>query len=311
MIDQPILIAGFGSIGRRHFRNLKALGYKKFIFYRTGKGTLPDNEIADFPQESNLKKVLAYKPLATIVANPTALHLPVALEAARAGSHLFIEKPISHTTRGVEELRRLVRHRGLIVQVGFQFRFHPSLRRVKRQLEEGLIGPVVSAQAHWGEYLPDWHPWEDYRQSYCARAELGGGVLLTLCHPFDYLRWLFGVAVSVTGVQSKNGGLEIKVEDSADILLNFKSGVIGNVHLDYWQQPAEHFIRIIGQNGIIRWDNPKSFDRNKMFLAEMRHFLACIKKKEQPLCTLEDGIESLRIVLAAKKSVEEKRLIRI
>ena len=312
--QRTILIAGFGSIGRRHLRNLRALGYKKFVLYRTGKSTLPDDEIVDIPVEYDLTKALAHKPLATIIANPTALHMPVALAAAKSGSHLFLEKPISHTLNGVDELKRLVAKKHLKVLVGFQFRFHPGLRKVKRLLEEGAIGPIVSVQAHWGQYLPGWHPWEDYRKSYAAQAKLGGGVLLTLCHPFDYLRWLIGEVTDVSALESHSDELKIDVESSADILLHFKSGVIGNVHLDYLQRPPQHYIRIIGQSGIICWDNAKpikNFERNTMYKSEMRHFLACIKRNEQPLCTLDDGIETLKIVLAAKESVRKKRLVEL
>jgi predicted dehydrogenase len=161
--ERPILIAGTGSIGRRHLKNLQTLDYKNFVLFRTGKSTLPGDEIKNIPQEYDLLNALAHKPFATIIANPTALHMHVALEAARAGSHIFIEKPISNSMDGVETLRQLVRKNNLIVQTGFHFRFNPGLRKVKQLLEKDAIGPVVSVQAHWGDWLPGWHPWEDYR----------------------------------------------------------------------------------------------------------------------------------------------------
>ena len=89
------------------------------------------------------------------------------------------------------------------VLVGFQFRFHPGLQQVKKLLDEGAIGKPISAHAHWGEYLPDWHPWEDYKQGYAARPELGGGVVLTLSHPLDYLRWLLGEVESLSAFTSR------------------------------------------------------------------------------------------------------------
>lgn len=329
-LNGPVLIAGFGSIGRRHLRNLQTLGHKNFVLYRTGKSTLPIDEIADIPTEYSLDKALSHKPIATIITNPTALHMPIALAAAQAGSHLFLEKPISHTLNSVEDLHSLAQRKRLIVSVGFQFRFHPGLRQVKHLLETNMIGPIVNVQAHWGEYLPEWHPWEDYRQSYSAKAELGGGVILTLCHPFDYLRWLIGEIKFVSAVQSCNGGLGIDVEDSADVLLRFASGVTGNVHIDFLERPTKHFIHIIGQNGEIYWNNsdgtikwrsldkewktisaPKGFERNDMYLDEMQDFLSCIAGKRQPLCSLEDGIHALRIALAAKRSANDGQSVEL
>ena len=82
----------------------------------------------------------------------------------------------------MDELQRILLKQDKQALVGFQFRFHPGLQQVKRLLEEGAIGRPFSVRAHWGEYLPGWHPWEDYRQGYSARPDLGGGVVLTLCH---------------------------------------------------------------------------------------------------------------------------------
>ncbi len=89
------MIAGLGSIGRRHLRNLVALGEHDILLFRTHRSTLPDDELAEYPVETDLEKALAHKPDAVIVANPTACHLDVALPAAKAGCHLFLEKPIA------------------------------------------------------------------------------------------------------------------------------------------------------------------------------------------------------------------------
>jgi len=326
-----ILIAGLGSIGRRHLRNLRLLGHKDLVLYRTGHSTLPDDDQVNMLIENDLAAALDQRPQATVIANPTALHLPVALAAARAGCHLFIEKPVSHAMEGLDQLAAIVRSQKLRVLVGFQFRFHPGLCVIKRLIDDGAIGPIVCAHSHWGEYLPDWHPGEDYQQSYSARAELGGGVLLTLCHPFDYLRWLLGEVRSVTAVTGQLSGLNLDVEDTADIVLQFESGAIGSVHLDYIQRPASHWLQITGQTGTIHWDNmdgvvrcyrvdhkeediippPADFERNTMFMTEMRHFLDCIAGRAEPAITLDDGIQALRIALAAKRSAVEERLIKV
>ena len=324
-----ILIAGFGSIGRRHFHNLLSLGERDILFYRSGRSTLPDDELKGYAVETDLQAALAHQPQAVIVANPTALHLDVAIPAAQAGCSLFLEKPVSHTLDGLAELQAAVQRGKAQVFVGYQFRFHPGLRQVKRLVGEGAIGRLVSVRAHWGEYLPGWHPWEDYRRGYSARQELGGGVILTLCHPLDYLRWMFGEVASLWAFTGQLSGLELSVEDTAEIGLRFASGALGSLHLDYCQRPPSHRLEVVGTQGTIRWDNgdggvqryhagqdqwssypvPPGFERNTLFLDQMRHFLAVARGEAVPLCTLDDGLQALRLALAAHLSQSQGRRI--
>jgi len=325
------LIAGLGSIGRRHFRNLLALGERDILLYRTGLGTLADDELADFPVERNIQAALAQRPKAVIISNPTALHLDIAIPAAQAGCHLFLEKPISHSLERVDELQAAVQRGGGQVFVGYQFRFHPGLRYVRRLLDEGTIGRPLSVRAHWGEYLPNWHPWEDYRRGYSARADLGGGVILTLSHPLDYLRWLLGEVSALWAFAGKLSDLELQVEDTAEIGLRFSSGVLGSLHLDYNQRPPCHHLEIIGTQGTIRWDNsdgatqvqrasddgwqvhppPPGFERNHLFLEQMRHFQEVVRGQVGPKCSLEDGIKALQLALAAYASQAQEQMIYI
>jgi predicted dehydrogenase len=317
------LIAGYGSIGRRHLRNLQALGEQNILFYRSRHSTLPDDEIANLPVETDLSAALAHRPDAVIISNPTALHLDVAIPAAEMGCAILLEKPIAHDLARLPELQAAVRRGGAQVLVAFQLRYHPTLQTAKRLLTEGAIGRVTSARAHWGEYLPNWHPWEDFRQGYAARPELGGGVILTLCHPFDYLRWLLG-EYHVAWASGGALGLGLDVEDSAEIGLRFDQGASGTLHLDYLQQPATHTLEIIGTGGTLRWNNadaslslfkagandwqvfpaPEGFERNRLFMDEMRHFLALARRETQPLCTLEDGARALELALAAREAIK-------
>jgi predicted dehydrogenase len=324
-----ICIAGFGSIGRRHFRNLLALGEKDILLYRTHHSTLPEDEIAQIPVETDFQRVLYQKPDAVIVANPTALHMKVAIPAASAGCHLFMEKPISDDLTQVEELRRVANKSGAKILIGFQFRHHPGLQRIKQSLTQDEIGQVVSFSCRWGEYLPDWHPWEDYRKSYAARKELGGGVVNTLSHPLDYLAWLFGEIDAVQASTRHASDLELEVEDTADAILKFSHGLTGSLHLDYLQRPAQHSLEIVGMQGTLRWNNQdghvqrfqvekgiwerlaisETFDRNDMFLDEMRHFLAVCHGQVEPGCKLEDGILAQQLALAIHRSSAEKRQV--
>jgi predicted dehydrogenase len=328
------LIAGFGSIGRRHFRNLLALGERDILLYRTHRSTLPEDELSGFPVETNLEAALGHKPDAVIISNPTALHMEVAIPAARAGCGLLLEKPVSHSMGKVDELRETVRKSGVPVLVGFHYRQHPGLQRIARVLEEDMIGEVLSAHVHWGEYMPGWHPWEDYRQSYSARPDLGGGVILTLCHPLDYMRWFLGEAESLWAFTGRHKDLAVNVEDTAEIGLKYTSGALASVHLDYNQRLAKHTLEIAGKRGVLRWDNSDGavhvdaetndavnahhiyeltpgFERNDMFLTEMRHFLAVMQGETQPACNLEDGLRVLELALAALRSAEQGNLVRL
>ena len=319
------LIAGLGSIGRRHLRNLLTLGQNNVLLLRSKLSTLPDEELDGIPVEFDLQRALAFQPNAVIISNPTALHLDIAIPAAQAGCSLFLEKPISNTMERIPELESAVESGGGKIFVGFQFRFHPGLQKIKEILENSEIGRVLFARCEWGEYLPDWHPWEDFRKGYSARGDLGGGVVLTICHPIDYLHWLLGEVAQVNAFTGKLSNLEIEVEDTAEVILRFTSGALGSLHLDYIQQPAQHFLEITGTDGLIKWNYADGmvqlfrnsihqwevfplktgFERNDLFLNEMRHFIKVIEDDVQPICSLQDGIFVQKIADAIYQSSHE------
>ncbi len=312
-----LLIAGLGSVGRRHARNLLALGERDLVLYRTGRGQAGRLEppLDGLPTEPTLEAALGHRPGAAVVANPTALHVETALAAARAGCHLLLEKPVSHTLDGLDTLAREAEARGLAVLVGYQYRFHPTLARVRAWAQDGAVGRLVSLQAYWGEYLPGWHPGEDFRAGYSARADLGGGVVLTLSHPLDYLRWIAGEVEGVTALTGQAAGLGLDVEDTAAAALRFASGALGTLLLDYAARPPRHTLDVTGTDGRITWDAltgtatllrgsavttarlPEGFERNDLFLEEARHFLACCAGTEPPRCTLADGRRAVELAL--------------
>jgi predicted dehydrogenase len=336
-----ILIAGLGSIGRRHFRNLVAMGEKDLVLYRTNKATLPDDELAGYPVETNFADALKkHKPQAVVVSNPTALHMEVAIPAAEAGIAILLEKPIAEDLSRVDDLRRAAAKSGSKILVGFQFRYHPTLNKARELIAAGALGKVLTAHAHWGEYLPNWHPWEDYRQSYAARADLGGGVIVTLTHPLDYLRYLLGEVESLWSFNGHISPLELTgVEDVAEIGLKFASGAIGGVHVNYFQRPPVHRLEIVGTAGTLRWDNSDGilqfyrladafgtwsaqpgdtileqyqladgWERNHLFVAQTQHFLKVAAGEANPICTLEDGARALEMAVAAKKSQTSRQM---
>ena len=322
-----ILIAGFGSIGRRHLHNLISLGEENIILLRSNQSTLDDTEINKYPVETDISAALAHQPDAVIIANPTALHLDVAIPAAKQGCHILLEKPVSNSMDRIDLLRQSAVESGSRIMVAFQYRYHPGLKQVKKWIQQEMIGQIYYFRAHCGEYLPDWHPWEDYRESYSARKDLGGGVLLTLSHPVDYLRWLFGDVENVSANLGQGNILGIEVEEQIDAFLRFQDGLGGGLHLDYLQRPPEHKLEIFGSEGTICWRNdgalriyqvknkvwetfsvPEGYSRNDLFLTEMKEFLQVVTGGN-PSCSLNDGIEVQKIIMAIYKAAETGTIV--
>lgn len=317
------LVVGCGSIGRRRLRNLRTLGIESLLAVdpradRRAQAASETGAIAFATAE----EALDCQPACVIVATPTAFHVPVALDAVRRGCHLFVEKPLSHTMQQVDELIETAERKKLVTMVACNYRFDTSLNQVKRLIDEGAVGDIVSARAEFGFYLPHSHPYEDYRDTYPAKTGLGGGLLLDRTHELDYLCWIFGEVQSGVCFYAKRTSLEIETEDVAEILLRFESGVIASVHLDYVEREYRCAARIIGEGGTIEWafwphrvrlysakcndwkillDDPTP-NINDMYLAELAHFLDSIRRRSPTCHALADGKRLLEILLRLKET---------
>jgi len=323
------LVVGGGSIGSRHLHNLSVLGVADLALVE------PDNQRQEaLCQEigligfHGLEQGLNWGPDFVAIATPTHLHAAQALEVARRGFHLFVEKPLAHMEDNLVELADEVKRKGLITLVGCNMRFHPGLMKVKGLLDQEAIGRVVAARVEVGQYLPDWHPEEDYRKGYSAQRSMGGGIILDAIHEIDYVRWMLGEVEQVACFAGKLSHLEIETEDTAALLLRFSSGSIGEVHLDYIQRDRSRTCHMIGDEGTLRWDysagevrwysaktqewkaypNPPGWEPNQMYLDEMRHFLHCLAGKDDPTLDIFQGKRVLEIALAAKSSAMTGRV---
>jgi predicted dehydrogenase len=343
-----VLFFGLGGIGQRHLRNLRSLvpseqlevhAYR--VLGRTQK--LRDDlsieadrsMVADYQIKvhTDMEQALATEPEAVFICNPNNLHTKMALQAAKAGAHMFIEKPVSDTMKGLDELLAIVKAKQLVCYVGYNFRFHPGLMRIKALLERGHFGNLLAVHAEIGEYLPNWHRYEDYRTMYAARADLGGGVLLSQIHEMDLIYWYFGQPASIYCLGGKLSSLEVDVEDTATSLMQY-DGAMGRfpitLHQDYLQRPPTRTFKIVGDRGVAmmdliknhltvynaegevveRWDGA-GFKRNDMFQAQMQHFLACVAGRATAMVNLEDGMHSLRLALAAKESLARQNVVHL
>lgn len=318
--ETQVLVAGCGSIGQRHLRNLLALGLRPRAYRAIGRCELDAGIRDEVAVCADWSQALSPAPDAVIIANPTSHHVQTALGAARAGCHLLVEKPLSHNMKGIDDLTKEVRRRKLVTLMGCNLRFHPGLQRVARLLSNQAIGDVLSARAEAGSYLPDWRPGQDHTHSYSAREELGGGVILDLVHELDYLFWFFGKVKSVFALAGHGARLGIETEGMAEILMEHDNGVWSSLHLDYFQRPPRRTCHIIGEKGTITWDYyagavslwqagndqwqtwSDPIDRNYTYLAEMRHFLDCLEGRATSINDIITGREVLKVALAARRS---------
>ena len=329
-----VLIAGLGSIGRRHLANVRLLEPDASITIWHQHSGPSDRNGGTNPGQCDvysLESALDTRPDVALITGPATTHIETALALADAGVHLLVEKPFSHSLDGVDLLieRCDVRHIALLV--GYNLRFSESLQAVKHALDAGQIGRVLSIRAEVGQYLPDWRPDSDYRRGVSARSELGGGALLELSHEIDYVRWLVGDVIEVSARVGHLSDLETDVEDVAEILLGFTNGAIGSVHLDMVQRAPTRTCRVIGSEGTLHWDGltdrvdlyssitqtwtvasrPESVDRNDAYVAELRHFFDCAAGTAAPLISGIDGRRVVQIALAARQSSVERRAVHV
>jgi predicted dehydrogenase len=329
--DRTFLVIGCGSIGKRHLANLLKLGIHKLKAFDINIARCEEiKEQFKIEVFHDLDSALSEDVDVAIICSPTSLHFEHSMLAARAGCHLFIEKPVSDSLEGLSQLSEIVTEKNLLTLIGCNFRFHPGLIKVHSLLEMDTIGKVISSRAQFGQYLPDWHPWEDYRKNYSAQKMLGGGVIFDRIHEFDYMKWLFGDVTEVVAFMDHISGLEVDTEDIAEILLKFSSGSIGSIHLDYIRRTYDASLEIIGEKGIIRWNYQNHFvewyktddnkwqsirwenhDGNRMYLEEMKHFLNILERKEDSVLPLNEAIKVLELAIATKKSAKDRIVIKL
>ena len=328
-----ILIVGLGSIGRRHLENLLQLKNMKLIVY-TKRTDLKSFEEQGVKISNSLTECLKENPDIGFITNETSLHIPIAIKLAEIGMDLFIEKPLSNSSKDIKKLNAIVRKKKLITQIGCNFRFHPCIKKIKNLIEQEKIGRVISVQVQSNSYLPDYHRWEDYRKSYASRKELGGGATLTLIHEIDYMYWFFQEVEDVVSISGKMSDLEITADDYSASLIRFKNKVVGELHLDMFQRPEFRSCKIRGTKGEIYWDSndnsvnvynmkkkkwetkfetgfANNIDTYSSYIEEIKHFLRCVRDRKETINNLEQGIATLEIALGIKKAAKMKKSVRI
>ncbi len=322
------LVVGAGSIGRRHLRNLRSLDPGDVSVCETDQG-VRESAAREFGVKgyAALADALEAGPDAVFVCTPTHQHVPVARVALDANAHLFIEKPLAASLEAIGDLADQVRARRRIALVGCNMRFHPGVARLKEALEQSAVTRPLYFRARFSHFLPNWRPGTDYRLTYSARRDWGGGILLEGVHEFDYLRWLGGEIERVACQADHVSDLDIDGEDCALVLLRYESGALGQIHLDYLSPLKLRGCEILGGDGMLRWQsdgkNPEvvqvernggsrevlyrceAYDSNLMYLEELKHFLQCLAGSANPALDVEGATRVLALALTARETADK------
>ena len=325
------LVVGGGSIGKRHLRNLLATGRSAAVVEtrEDRRAEIAAKHPGARIFESLPEALAAERYQAGFICLPTAYHLEPAAALARAGTHIFMEKPVSHTVAGIPDLLAAVEHQGLTGMTGFCMRFFKPLQKAKALIDAGRIGRVVTARSFTGVYLPDWHPYEDYRSFYMAKKAQGGGVLLDECHAFDWMQWLCGPIAGVFSLVGTFSDLEVETDDVCEVIARFGSRAVGSIHLDMVDRSARSEVEIIGTASTLLVDleghTVRLYDHGKrqwettafepgydqMYVDEINHFFACVDTRERPCVDLGDGYRVQRIMDACARSSASGRWVTI
>ena len=325
-----VLIVGYGSVGKRHVNNLLKYTNSEIIIC-SKRNDLNLSRKKNVKIFKSLDKCLSEKPDIGFITNETAYHIPTSIKLAKVGLDLFIEKPLSDSMKNIPVLNKIVKQKKLVIQMGYNLRFHKCINKIRQLVKQKKIGRIISIQAENGSYLPDWHPSEDYRKGYAGKKRLGGGIVLTQIHDVDYLYWIFGNPKSIFSFTGKFSNLDISVEDYSASIIQFKNKITAELHLDFFQGPEYRKCKIKGTNGIIFWDSIsnevklfsnrkkrwisvlklKNYERNQMYIDEIKHFIKCVKSRKKTVNSLDDGIKTLNIALAMKKSATYKKIIKL
>ena len=315
MTAPRLLVVGLGSMGRRRLRDARALGCEVAVCRRgpgdrdSGNGDAPDG----IPVFAGLDAAAGWSPTHVVICTPTSAHADALRWAVEHGCHALVEKPLADgETPGLAELLEQARAAGLCVAVGCNLRFHPAVEAIRSAVVCGRLGRLLSVRAEVGQYLPDWHPGEDYRNGYAARREMGGGALLTLVHELDLVWWIAGPIASLTGVQQHVSDLELDVDDLAELVCRHASGVVSSVHMDFLDRSYNRRSRWVGSDATAEWiwggpallhlpgdrreqlwEDP-GFSLESTYAAELADFLAASAAGREPRTPAADALGVLR-----------------
>ena len=333
-----ILFLGLGSIGQRHLRNVYKLNKKTNFFAIRKKYFTPllTNKNKSIKGDIQKKyKINVFKNLdqfkkekikidAAFICTPSKFHVDEAIWLIKNNINVFVEKPLGSSLKNIKKLEKLISSKPKIINMmGYQLKFNPIILKLKEVLKKKSIGKIYNIFISHGEHIDDFHPYEGYKHSYAARKELGGGVVLSQIHEIDYLFFLFeNYKIKIlNSITSHLSNLKLNVEDNSVsnlILEKNKERTLCTIYLNFFERPKRRELLFIGDKGKIECDLNKgsirifknnkknefkfSFDRNKIFIKQVKYFLEKVKKNKKVSRKYDvlNGIKSLKLALKLK-----------
>lgn len=302
-----VLFVGIGSIAKRHIRNLQIVCKDRGTvvqidaFRRSAAGDNPEGVSRVY---TNLEDVPADYDV-IFITNPTEKHLETLKAFHEKGKHFFIEKPVVSLNQ-LEAAKEFKTRESSIYYVACPLRYNAVIQWIKNSINPD---DIISVRSISSSYLPDWRPGQDYRETYSAHKDMGGGVSIDLIHEWDYLTYLFGWPETVYSMIGKKSPLEIDSDDYAIYIGEYKDKIM-ELHLDYFGRKTIREIQLFTKEDTVIGDiannrilclmsgNVIDFheERDDFQKRELNHFMDMVLEKEKPEDGYHHGIKVLKLI---------------
>lgn len=302
-----VLIIGLGSIGKKHVDAL--LAYDLSIEVLALRSSDASESYKSVQSIRFINDIEVNKLDFVIISNPTYLHTSTITELFEYNVPLFIEKPLSNSLKGLNEIVKKTKNDQRTTYIACNLRFHPAIQFIKNKLED--LGKIQEVNIYCGSDLRTWREGIDYRKNYSANKELGGGAHLDLIHEIDYCFWLFGKPNVVTKKLSSKSSLGINAIDQATYLFEYKS-FNANISLNYFRPKPKRTIEIITESEIVEIDlinsivrnsngevlfHQNSFEMKNTYLLQMKFFMEEVLTKRKQMNTIEEAFQVLKLCI--------------
>ncbi|MBI5328829.1 MAG: Gfo/Idh/MocA family oxidoreductase [Deltaproteobacteria bacterium] len=315
-----ILVVGVGSIGARHMNNLVEHGHEVYVVDINREKVKIAASIAKETFYS-LDEALKIKPNAAFICTYSNDHIVPAIKCANAGCHLFVEKPLSLSLDGIDELIEIIDKKNLISMVGCNMRFHPAISYVHDILTKNpFFSKKLWGNFEFGFYLP--FDKKDYQNTYKAKKNMGGNLIFDGIHELDCAVWFFGKPVEVVCDKSILSSLKIDTEDHVEMVVKFESGTMCTIHMDYLQHGYSRRCKVVCEEGTIVWDFAQGnigvittvgkewvwkemeleICYNQMYIDEINYFIDCVSSRTETFNSVKQSLSALKLALLANKS---------